>query len=94
MAKRVIVCVGTKRGLFLLESGGGRRRWKITGPLLKGWAVPYAFIDTRGAARLHAAASSHTFGSTTLSADLKKHRFQPAKHAPAFPKLNPKAAKF
>ena len=94
MAKRVIVSVGTKRGLFLLESGRGRNRWKITGPLLKGWSVPYAFIDTRGAPRLHAAASSYTYGATTLSADLKKHRFQPAKQPPAFPKLNPKAAKF
>ena len=54
MAKRVILSVGTKRGLFLLESGTGRKRWKVTGPLLKGWAVPYACVDTRGAPRLHA----------------------------------------
>ena len=94
MAKRVILSVGTKRGLFLLESGTGRRRWKITGPLLKGWSVPYAVIDTRGAPRLHAAASSFTYASNTLSADLRNHRFKPAKQPPAFPKLNPKAAKF
>lgn len=94
MAKRVILSVGTKRGLFLLEAGAGRKRWQVTGPLLKGWSVPYAFIDTRGAPRLHASASSFTYSATTLSADLKKHKFQPAKQPPAFPKLNPKAAKF
>ena len=94
MAKRVILSVGTKRGLFLLESTSGRKRWKVTGPLLKGWEVPYAVIDTRGAPRLHAAASSYTFGATTLSADLKRHKFEPAKQPPAFPKLNPAAAKF
>ncbi|MEE8104075.1 MAG: hypothetical protein V3T86_00920 [Planctomycetota bacterium] len=94
MAKKVILSVGTKRGLFLLESGTGRKRWKITGPLLKGWSVPHAMIDTRSAPRIHAAASSYTFGATTLSAGLKKQKFEPAKAPPAFPKMNPKAAKF
>jgi len=94
MAKRVVLSVGTKRGLFLLESGTGRKRWQVTGPLLKGWTVPYAVIDTRGSPRLHAAASSFTYASTTLSADLKTHKFKPAKQPPTFPKLNPSAAKF
>ena len=94
MTQRVVLSVGTKRGLFVLESGRSRRRWKVTGPLLKGWSVPFAFVDTRGAPRLHAAASSFTFGATTLSADLSKYRFVPAKEAPAATKLNPKAAKF
>ena len=94
MAKRIILSVGTKRGLFLLESGIGRNRWTVTGPLLKGWSVLHATIDTRGAPRLHAAASSFTYGATTLSTGLKRHKFEPAAHPPAFPKLNPKAAKY
>jgi len=94
MAKRILLSVGTKRGLFLLESNGARRQWKVTGPLLKGWTVPYAVLDTRGAPRLHAAASSYTYAPTTLSADLKKLDFKPADRPPAFPKLNPSAAKF
>lgn len=94
MAKRVILSVGTKRGLFLLESTGARKRWKVEGPLLKGWTVPYAVLDTRGAPRLHAAASSFTYAANTLSAPLGKPKFKPAAHPPAFPKLNPKAAKF
>ena len=94
MAKRVILSVGTKRGLFLLESSSGRKRWKVTGPLMKGWTVPYAVLDTRGPPRLHAAASSFTFGATALSADLKSLKFKPGKTAPTFPKLNPSAAKF
>jgi len=94
MAKKVVLSVGTKRGLFLLESNTGRARWSVTGPLLKGWTVPYAVVDTRGAPRLHASASSFTYSATTLSADLGKREFKPAKQPPAFPKLNPKAAKF
>jgi hypothetical protein len=94
MANRVVLSVGTKRGLFLIESGSGRKRWTVTGPLLKGWAVPYAVIDTRGAPRIHAAAEHFTFSTTTLSGGLKKQKFEPAKQAPAFPKLNESAAKF
>jgi len=94
MAPRVMLSVGTKRGLFLLESTSARNRWKVTGPLLKGWTVPYAVIDTRSAPRLHASASSFTFAATTLSAGLSKLDFKPAKNPPEFPKLNPKAAKF
>lgn len=94
MAQRVILSVGTKRGLFLLESTRGRARWKLTGPLLKGWTVPYAMIDTRGTPRVHAAASSLTYSTTTLSAPLSKLDFKPADAAPAFPKMNRAAAQF
>ena len=94
MAKRVIVTVGTKRGLFLLESGTGRKQWKVTGPLLKGWAVPYAVLDTRGTPTVHAGAAHFAFGPSAQSASLKKLDFKAAERMPEFPKLNPKAAKF
>jgi len=94
MPKKVILSVGTKRGLFLLESGTGRKRWKVSGPHLKGWTVPYAFIDTRGTPRLHAAASSYTYAANTLSATLGTLKFKPAEKAPEFPKLNEKAQQF
>ena len=94
MARRVILSVGTKRGLFLLESGVGRKRWKVTGPLLKGWQVPYAVLDTRGAPTLHAGASHYAFGVTAQSAPLRSLKFTAAERMPAFPKLNPKASKF
>ena len=47
MAKKVILSVGTKRGLFLLESGGARQRWRISGPLLKGWSVLFPEFQFR-----------------------------------------------
>lgn len=94
MAKRVILSVGTKRGLYILESTSGRKRWKVSETLLKGWNVPYAMVDTRGKPRIHAAASSFTYSPTTLSADLETRKFKPAKAAPEFPKLNKSAADF
>lgn len=95
MARRVVLSVGTKRGLFLVESGIGRRRWSVRGPYLKGWSVPYAFVDTRGRrARIHASASHFTYGSTTLAGPLSGRRFTPAAEPIEFPELNPKARRF
>ncbi len=94
MARRVILSVGTKRGLFLLESTTGRKRWKVTGPLLKGWSIPYAVIDTRSAPAVHVGASHYAFGASAQSAPLRSLKFKAAERMPEFPKLNPKAAKF
>lgn len=94
MAKRVILSVGTKRGLFLLESGKQRKSWKVSGPFLMGWSVPYAIIDTRGTPKLHASADHYTYGSTTYAADIAGKKFTTAKQPPAYPTLNRKAAKF
>ena len=94
MPDKVILSVGTKRGLFLLESNRGRARWKITGPHLKGWAIEHAVIDTRSTPRLHVAASSNTYGSAVLSGDIAGRKLKPATTPPVAPDLNPKAKKF
>src|SRR5262245_19416554 len=94
MADRVVLSVGTRRGLFVLESTSKRDRWTTTGPHLKGWAIYHATVDTRRGARLHAAASSDVFGTNTFSADLKKKKFEGAKKPPVPPKLPPKAMTF
>ena len=94
MAKRVILTVGTKRGLFLLESGLGRKRWKVTGPLLKGWSVGHAMLDTRSAPTLHVGAGHFAFGPSVQSAALRTLKFKAAESMPTFPKLNRKAALF
>ena len=94
MAKRVILSVGTKRGLFLLESSRTRKSWKVSGPHLMGWSVPYAIMDTRSTPKLHVSATHYSFGSTTYSADIAGKKFTAAKQAPVYPQLNRKAAKF
>ena len=94
MAKKVILSVGTKRGLFLLESGKARRSWKVSGPHLMGWGIPYAIVDTRGTPKLHVSATHYAYGSTSYTADISGKKFTAAKQAPVYPKLNRKAAKF
>lgn len=87
MADRVTVCVGTKRGLFLLESNRRRKDWKLRGPFLKGWQVYHAVLDTRGSPKLHVAGSSDVFSSTTFSGNAKGVKFAGAKKPPIPPKL-------
>jgi hypothetical protein len=94
MAKRVILSVGTKRGLFLLESSRRRSSWKTSGPFLMGWSVPYAIMDTRGTPKLHASATHYAYGSAAYTADIAGKKFTAAKQPPAYPTLNRKAAKF
>jgi len=89
MADKVVVCAGTKRGLFLFEADRRRSSWTSTGPLLKGWQIYHAVIDTRGTPRLHAAAVSNTFAATTASGDLASRKLEAAKKPPLPPKLLP-----
>lgn len=90
----VALCVGTKRGLFVFESGDKRDSWKASGPHLKGWGIYHATVDARKGAKIHAAASSDVFGHNTFSADLKAKKFAGSKKPPVPPKLPAHAAKF
>jgi hypothetical protein len=92
MAK-VVLNVGTTRGLFLFESNRDRSRWTMKGPFLKGWQVYHAVTDTRGTPKVHVAGLNDMAGTTTFSAGLKGLRFQAAKTPPRPPKLPAKAAK-
>ena len=59
----VLVLVGTRKGLFLLESNRDRRDWELTGPLLTGWAVFHAVVDPRDRTS-HAATNNEVYGAT------------------------------
>ena len=50
MTDKIIVCAGTRKGLFVFESTKARKTWKMRGPFLKGWAVYHAMVDTRSTA--------------------------------------------
>jgi hypothetical protein len=85
MASRVIVAVGTKKGLFVFEGSPGAKRLELRGPFFAGMPLNTALIDRRGKTpRLMAVPSSPWFGTTIqVSKDLGK-KFKPTKSAPAF----------
>src|SRR5437762_2635927 len=86
MADRIILSIGTKKGLFVAESPKARRRFALRGPFGAGVAVYAALADTRGTPRLYASSCNAFFGMKVLrSTDLGK-TFKETKSAPAFPK--------
>src|SRR5436190_7954709 len=86
MPERVIVAIGTKKGLFVAEAPKTRRSFALRGPFGPGVAVYASLIDTRGTPRLYASNCNSFFGMKVLrSTDLGKS-FKETKSAPVFPK--------
>jgi photosystem II stability/assembly factor-like uncharacterized protein len=67
---RTLLLVGTRKGLFLLESDGDRRKWELRGPFCEGWPVYHAIHEGSSGA-MYAAAASEWLGSAVWrSSDL------------------------
>jgi len=58
---KTVLLVGTRKGLFLLESDD-RRDWNLRGPLCESWPIYNAIIDESGT--IYAAAASEWLGSS------------------------------
>lgn len=86
MSERIILCIGTKKGLFVAESSKTRRSFELRGPFGSGVAVYSALIDARNSPRIYASSCNPFFGMKILtSKDLGK-KFKETRSAPAFPK--------
>lgn len=91
MADRVVLCIGTKKGLFVAEASKSRGRFSLRGPFGSGVAVYSALIDTRKSTRIYASSCNAWFGMKVLaSTDLGK-KFKETKSAPAFPEKDGRA---
>src|SRR5262245_30687105 len=86
MPARVIVAIGTKKGLFVAESARTRGRFELRGPFGPGVGVYAALIDTRATPRLYASSCNAFFGMKVLRSNDLGKTFQETKSAPAFPK--------
>ena len=86
MAQRVLLCIGTKKGLFVAESAKTRRRFALRGPVGAGVAVYSALVQTRGTPRIYASSCNAFFGMKVLRSTNLGKTFKETKSAPAFPK--------
>ena len=59
---RTLLLIGTRKGLFVLESDADRRDWSMRGPYCEGWPVFHAVHDA-GTGAIYAAAASEWHGS-------------------------------
>lgn len=86
MAERVILCIGTKKGLFIAESGPKRTRFELRGPFGDGVPVYSALVDTRAKKpRIYASSCNPWFGNKIYRSTDLGHTFKETKSAPAFP---------
>lgn len=91
MPERIVLSIGTKKGLFVAHGAKGRKSFTLHGPFGEGVAVYSTLIDTRGPGRLYASSCNPFFGMKVLvSTDMGK-KFKETKGAPAFPKEDGRA---
>ena len=86
MAERLVVLIGTRKGLFVAEAAKTRGRFSLSGPFGPGVAVYSTLIDTRGTPRFYASSCNPFFGMKVLRSDNLGKSFKETKTAPAFPK--------
>jgi photosystem II stability/assembly factor-like uncharacterized protein len=68
MAKRVHLLVGTRKGLFIAESGEARDDWALRGPYCDSWIVNHAIQDPHTGA-IYAGGVNAWFGSVVWRSD-------------------------
>ena len=87
MADRVIITIGTKKGLFVAEGKKSRGKFNLRGPFGKGVAVYSTLTDTRGRKPvIYASSCNPWFGMKLLRSNDLGKTFAETKSAPAFPK--------
>ncbi len=85
MAERVVVCIGTKKGLFVAESSQQRNGFELRGPFSPGVAVYSALVDRRNGTRILASSCNAFFGMKVLRSGDLGRSFEETATAPAFP---------
>ena len=85
MADRILVTIGTKKGLFVAESSRTRNRFSIRGPFGPGVAVYSTLIDTRSSPRILGSSCNAFFGMKLIVSTDLGNKFRETKSAPTFP---------
>jgi len=62
LVSKVRLLVGTRKGAFILNSDGTRKRWDVEGPLFPGWEMYHLKASPVDPDRLYASQSSGWFG--------------------------------
>jgi photosystem II stability/assembly factor-like uncharacterized protein len=81
----VCLLVGTKKGVFVYTSNSGRKRWKGSGPFLKGNEIYHAVYDKRSKKILASVNSGH-WGPTIARSDDMGVTWKHSETPPKFPK--------
>jgi hypothetical protein len=89
---RLLILVGTRKGLFILGADKRRRAWTIDGPHFLGQSVNHAVLDPRDARTLLAAVKAGHLGHTVYRSEDLGRTWEESATPPAFPKAAAGAA--
>ena len=91
MPDRVLLTIGTKKGLFTAEAAKSRRGFTLRGPFGPGVPVYASLIDTRRPLRIYASSCNPFFGMKVLCSTDGGKKFKETQSAPAFAKEDGRA---
>ena len=91
MAKRILLSIGTKKGLFIAESTTARQRFRLRGPFGSGVSVYSTLLDARGTPQIYASSCNAFFGMKVLRSRDLGHTFQETKGARLPERRRPRA---
>ena len=83
-ARRVLLLVATRKGLWTLASDTARRAWTQSGPAFLGHVVNHAVVDPRDRRGIVAAARTGHLGPTIFRSADRGRTWSEAKQPPAF----------
>src|SRR5438093_12240694 len=66
---KVRVLVGTRKGAFVLEADGQRKKWVVSGPHFPGWEVYHVKGSSADPQRLFASQNNGWFGQVIQRSD-------------------------
>lgn len=91
MPDRVLIAIGTKKGLFIAEGSPARDDFELRGPFGPGVAVYSALVDTRTRPRIFASSCNAFFGMKLMVSHDLGHTFQETDSPPSFPENDGRA---
>ena len=83
---RLLVLVGTRKGLWILEADARRKRWGMGGPHFLGQVVNHAVLDPRDGRTVLAAVKAGHLGHTVYRSEDLGATWQESSAPPAFDK--------
>src|SRR5258705_13966295 len=89
---KVVLTIGTKKGLFVAQSSKSRGKFDLRGPFGRGVPVYASLVDTRGKRPvIYAGSCNPFFGMKILKSNDVGKTFEETKSAPSFAKEDGRA---
>ena len=86
---KITLMAGTQKGAFLMTSDEGRKNWKLSEPLFKGWSVFDMVRDERNGATLHAAVNHFIYGPGIHISRDSGQTWRQVEHSPQYGEKSP-----